>query len=74
MRSVATDVAWSVSVCLVVTTISCQSYAKMAEATEMPFGMWTQVGPRNHVEKSSPNGMGQFFLGGGISGVAKVIG
>jgi len=45
----------------------------MAEATEMPFGMWTQVGPRNHVEKSSPNGMGQFFWGG-ISGVTKVIG
>jgi len=23
--------------------------AKMAEPVEMPFGMWTRLGPRNHV-------------------------
>jgi len=33
-------------VCLLVTTVSC---AKSAEPIEMPFGLWTQVGPRNHV-------------------------
>jgi len=31
--------------CLLVKTISC---AKMAEPIEMPFGMWTRVGQRNH--------------------------
>jgi len=25
------------------------SYAKTAEPIEMPFGRWTQVGPRKHV-------------------------
>ena len=25
------------------------SCAKMAEPTEMPFGIWTRVGPRKHV-------------------------
>jgi len=25
------------------------SHAKVAESIEMPFGMWTLVGPRNHV-------------------------
>jgi len=25
------------------------SCAKMAELIELPFGTWTQVGPRNHV-------------------------
>ena len=28
---------------------SALSCAKMAELIEMPFGIWTQVGPRNHV-------------------------
>ena len=43
------DVAWSVclSECLLVIT---NSYAKMAaEPIEMPFGVSTWVGPRNHV-------------------------
>jgi len=33
-------------VCLSVTVVS---PAKTAEPTEMPFGLWTLVGPRNHV-------------------------
>jgi len=34
-----------VFVCLLVTTLSC---AKAAEPIDMPFGVWTRVGPRNH--------------------------
>jgi len=36
--------------------------AKMAEPTEMPFGLWAQMGPRNHVLHGSPDppGKGQF--------------
>ena len=41
-------VAWSVclSVCLSVTVVS---PAKTTEPMEMPFGLWTRVGSRNHV-------------------------
>jgi len=49
MRPVVTDgLAWSVclSVCLSVTIVS---PAKTAEPIEMPFGMWTKMGPRKHV-------------------------
>jgi len=28
---------------------SATSFAKMAEPIEMPFGLWTRVGPRKHV-------------------------
>jgi len=40
---VTDEVAWSVhqSVCWSVTIVS-------AEATNMPFGLWTRVGPRKH--------------------------
>jgi len=54
MWPVATDwVAWSVFwlVCLSVTTVS---PAQMAEPIEMPFGMWTQAGPRNYVSDEDP--------------------
>ena len=45
MRLVATDgVTWSV--CRSVTIVS---PAKTAEPIEMPFGLCTRVGPRNHV-------------------------
>ena len=37
---------WYLSVCLLDTTMSC---AKMAEPVKMPFGVWTRVGPVNHV-------------------------
>ena len=49
MWSIVTDgVAWSVcrSVCRSVTIVS---PAKTAEAIEMPFGLWTRVGPGKHV-------------------------
>jgi len=49
MRPIVTDrVAWSVclSVCLSVTVVS---PAETAEPIEMPFGLRTRVGPRNHV-------------------------
>jgi len=38
------------------------SPAKMAEPIEMPFGLWTRVGPRNHVLDGDPDphGKGQF--------------
>ena len=48
MRPVATDgVAWSVclEICLSVTIVG---PAETAEPIEMPFGLWTRVGPRNH--------------------------
>jgi len=44
MQPIATDVAWSVCVCLLVTTMSS---AKMAELIEVPFGIWTRMDPRN---------------------------
>jgi len=38
MQPLAINVAWSVCVCLLVTTVS---PAKTAEPIEMPFGLWT---------------------------------
>jgi len=35
--------------CLVMPDDTAISYAKMAEAIKMPFGLWTQVGRRKHV-------------------------
>jgi len=69
MRPIVTDgEVWSVSlsvcplVCLSVTIVS---PAKTAEPTEMPFGLWTQVGPRNHVLDGGqdPPCKGQFWGG-----------
>ena len=50
--------------CLLVTTVSC---AKTAKPIEVPFGLWAQVDPWNHVFGGGPNpsrGWGTF---GGIS-------
>ena len=45
-RSVVTDrVAWSVGLSVFHSCEPC----KMAEPIEMPFGLWTQVGPMNDV-------------------------
>ena len=44
-RCIDTD-RWAWSVGLSVTVVS---HAKTAESIEMPFGLWTRVGPRNHV-------------------------
>ena len=55
MRPVVTDrVAWSVclSVCLCVTLLN---PAKTAEPINMPFGLRTWVGPRNHVLDGGPD-------------------
>jgi len=45
MRPLAADVSWSVCWSRV-TTVSC---AKTDEPIEMSFGLWTLVGPRNHI-------------------------
>ena len=48
MWIVTTDAAWSdlCLVCRLGTTMSC---VKMVETVQMPFGVWTRVGPTNHV-------------------------
>jgi len=52
MPPAATDgAAWSESVCLSVTTLS---IAKTDAAIEMPFGLWTRIGPRNYVLDVGP--------------------
>jgi len=49
MRSVVTDgVTWSVSWSVGLSVIIV-SPAKVAESIKMLLGIWTQVGPRNHV-------------------------
>jgi len=50
MRPIATDVvAYSVG-----RSVTIVSYAKMAEPTKMPFGLWTLMGPNNHVLDRGP--------------------
>jgi len=39
------------------------SCAKTAELIEMPFGVYTRVGPRNHEAAQIPPGEGQFLQG-----------
>ena len=46
MRSVITVVPLCVCVCVLDTTVS---RAKTAEPIAMPFGVWTWMGPRNHI-------------------------
>ena len=58
MRPIVTDVPWPVSVCLLVTTVSC---AKMAEPVEMLFWgrvVWTQLTMCRWGQ--DPNGTRQF--------------
>ena len=57
--------AWLV--CLSVTIVS---PAKRAEPVVMPFGMWTWMGPRNHVLDVGPDPPceGAVFWGGGRGG------
>jgi len=57
MRPIVTDrVAWSTG-----QSVTVVSSAKMAEHTDMPFGLRTRMGPRNHVldGSRSPHGKGQ---------------
>ena len=35
-------------------SVTAVSPTKTAEPIEMPFGLWTRVGPRNHVLDGSP--------------------
>ena len=64
MRPTVTDrVTWSV--CRSVTVVST---AKTAEPIRMPFGLWTRVGPENHVLDGGPDppmGRGNFDRGKG---------
>jgi len=59
MRTIVTDrVAWSVGLSVIV------SPSKTAELIEVPFGLKTQVGPRNHVLDGRPDplvGKGNFL-------------
>jgi len=54
MRPIATDVEWSVCtsvyLCLLDTTMN---RAKTVEPIDLPFELWTRVGPRNHVLSGS---------------------
>jgi len=54
------------SVCLYVTVVS---RAKTTEPIEMPFGLWTQVGPRNHVldRDSDPPYQGAILRSKGVA-------
>jgi len=58
------------SVCLSVgrsVTLHVVSPAKLAQPIEMPFGLRTWVGPRNHILDGSPDPpirMGNFEVGG----------
>jgi len=59
MRPIVTDeVAWSVCLSLgwsVGRSVTILSPAKTAEPIEMPFAVWTRVGPRNHVLGGGPD-------------------
>jgi len=50
------SVVWRLSVGLSVMLVS---PAKTAEPIEMPFGLWTRVGPRNHVLDGGPDFEGE---------------
>jgi len=60
MRPVITDgVVWSVSL-----SVTIMSPAKTTEPMEMPFGLWTVVGPSNHNKLDGvqvPHGKRQFW-------------
>jgi len=64
MRSIVTDrVAWSVGL-----SVALVDPAKTAEPIEMPFGLRTRVGPRNHILDGGPDvptGRGNFEGGKG---------
>ena len=63
MWPVATDgLASSMGIGLVCVPLTTVSPAKMAEPIEMPFGIWTQVDPRNYVSDGVqiPLGKGHF--------------
>jgi len=72
MRPIVTDrVAWSVGLAI---CHSCSDSCKTAESIEVPFGLRTRVGPRNHVlDGVSDAPMGRGYLEGeGAAKTAKV--
>jgi len=71
MRPTARDVVWSVCclcVCLFVGRNSehCEPY-KTNEAIEIPFGIWTRVGPTNHALGGGPDSRQEKGQFGGCS-------
>jgi len=49
VQPIVTDrVAWFVGL-FVGLSVTVVNFAKPAEPIEMPFGLWTRMGPRNHV-------------------------
>ena len=72
MRPIVTDrVAWSVGLAICHSSECC----KTAESIEVPFGLRTRVGPRNHVldgVSDAPMGRGYLEGGGGAAKTAKV--
>ena len=76
MRPIATDEVSVASVCLRVSVpafVSLLQYEnrKHYDSIEMPFGVWTRVGPKNHVLGGGPDprrGMG--ILGAPLSDAA----
>jgi len=64
MRPVATDVAWFVCVSRLDTTVS---PTKTEEPIDMPFRLWTWMGPKNHVLGGGPDPpQGKEQFGGGL--------
>jgi len=66
--SLLTEVTWSVSLSVGL-SVTIVSRAETAELIKMPFGLWTWVGPGNHVSNGGPDlpmGRGN-FEGGGVA-------
>ena len=64
-------IAWSVclSVCLCICLLhTTMSPTETAEPIQMPFGLWTRVGQRNHLLRWGPDPPGEgTILGGHVS-------
>jgi len=58
-----TDAAYCYRCSVVCVLVATMSYAETAEAIEVSFGVWSEVGPRNHILGAAvilPQGKGQF--------------
>jgi len=66
---VDTAYSYSLSVCMLV----CHDLepAKTAEPIQMPFGLWTRVGPGNHVLDGDPDPNAKINSEGGRAGHCK---
>jgi len=63
-------VSQCLSVCLLDITVSC---AKTEEPIEIPFGLWIQVDPRNHVLGGGPDPTGGGAIGGGFGPLKSIV-